>query len=79
MNGASKCMTVTCRTTALPDSTYRGLCIKCYSAAKKLVEAGQTTWEDLEALDLCAVKSDPFTAEFMKRKKAGGEADRRPG
>lgn len=57
----------------------RGLCLSCYSSAKKLVDAKQTTWEDLERLGLCVSKTDAFAVEFAKRKKAAEEADRRPG
>ncbi len=64
-----KCLTATCKDVAGHDA-YRGLCAKCYSAAKKLVESKQTTWEELENLGLCADKTDAFTAEFLKRKKS---------
>lgn len=35
---------------------YRGLCLKCYAAAKKLVDRGDTTWDQLAAKGLCDEK-----------------------
>jgi hypothetical protein len=48
----------------------KGLCMTCYSKAKKLVASGKTTWEELEELDMIeSTKPDMFTVAFNKRKK----------
>lgn len=39
----------------------------CYSAAKRLVDQKQTTWEELEERGLCLRKGDPFLDAFNKK------------
>ncbi len=50
----------------------RGLCSKCYTTARKLVETGQTTWEVLKKKGLVYEKRtnlSPFMDEFNKIKQ----------
>jgi hypothetical protein len=60
---------------ATPDCAerpkWKGLCDRCYRSAKRLVDAGKTTWEDLASLGLASIDGaeDKFTAAFNKRKK----------
>lgn len=45
----------------------RGLCLVCYSAAKKKVEAHETTWEKLAEKGLCEDMSDnPFNDAYSR-------------
>lgn len=55
------------------QSSYRGLCVKCYGQAKKAVEGGSVTWEYLEAKGLAAPKQDasPFAKALDQAKKEG--------
>lgn len=51
----------------------RGLCLICYGKAKKKVEAGEVTWEELVEMGLCEGVADPFDEAFnnaMKGKDA---------
>lgn len=53
----------------------RGLCMSCYSKAKKAVESGQTTWDALEKMGLCrSYVIDPFTAAFEQAKQEQPDA-----
>ena len=52
-----------------PQSSYRGLCMVCYSKARKYVELNHTTWEKLEAQGLALPATDPFTKAFDDAKK----------
>lgn len=62
-----KCLTADCRSDKAAG--LRGLCMKCYSRAKKLVAGGATTWEELAQLGMVESKDkDPFETEFLKRK-----------
>ena len=62
-----KCHTAECRSpAAIPEMTYWGLCMKCYSEAKKMVEAGDTSWQQLEELGLVRGKSSPFLSGYRK-------------
>ena len=56
-----KCLVPMC----IADLRVRGLCVKHYSTARKLVSAGRTTWRDLEK----AGKSEP------QRSSARGPGD----
>lgn len=67
----SKCLTPECRKEGL--IAYKSLCLSCYSTAKKMVEAGKTTWEQLAAMGLVQVKLDPFTKAFNTKCQEGGE------
>src|SRR5689334_1181048 len=52
-------------------SSRRGLCLVCYSKAKRAVETGTTTWEELERLGLAGPSGDvdPFD-EALKKARA---------
>lgn len=54
--GTLKCLIKAC---ARPRAK-RGLCLICYSQAKKKVEAGETTWDKLVELGLCESDRTPF-------------------
>lgn len=60
----TKCMITGCFRAQAPGK--RGLCLICYSRAKKKVEAGETTWETLVKLGLCNGTSDPFDDAYDK-------------
>lgn len=51
-----------------PAVNCRGLCMKCYSAAKKLVTNGNTTWEALEEMGLAQRELTPLEIAFNKKK-----------
>lgn len=64
-----KCMTVNCQAQALlPSKTYKGLCMKCYSVAKKMVQDGETTWEELSRMGLVEEVS-PFRVAYLEKKE----------
>lgn len=70
--GASKCLTEDCHRYMQSTSNYaRGLCMVCYGKAKKLVESGVTSWDQLEKLGLVnsAETTDPFTKAFNQATK----------
>lgn len=66
-----KCLTKTCTNTQATVKEYKGLCVKCYSSAKKLVASGATTWERLGEMGLAIVpkNNDPFLEQFHKENK----------
>lgn len=47
----------------------RGLCLMCYSKAKKKVDAGVITWDKLAEVGLCEPDHDPFDAAFNEATK----------
>lgn len=55
--------------------SQRGLCLVCYSKAKKKVEAGETTWEKLVELGLCDDVDDPFGDAYKKTTEESNAAD----
>ena len=67
-----KCLTPKC---VRPEAIAmgRGLCLNCYSKAKKMVESGVTTWKEIVALGLAKTSEgedgDPFTQAFNEAKK----------
>ena len=69
-----KCLSSGCSRPAVAIM-QRGLCMVCYSKAKKMVEAGTTTWAEIVALGLAAGSdadgTDPFTRAFNEAKKKG--------
>lgn len=69
MTNILQCMVPQCeRPQAL--AMKRGLCMPCYSKAKKMVESGKTTWEQLEEMGLSkSQEDDPFTEAFNAAKK----------
>ena len=58
-----KCLQPGCPATG----TNKGLCLKHYGQAKKLVDAGKTTWDQLIAVDLARGEVSEFEREFLKR------------
>ncbi len=65
-------MPVTCVVKSCPKSAaadMKGLCVKCYSQAKKLVSAGETTWEELAEAGLCEQPETPFSKAFKQFKE----------
>lgn len=68
------CLTPGCNT----DSRWRGLCSRCYGQAKRLIEKGETTWEELMGLGLAKPNVDQlFTTAFYAKRKTES-ADLRP-
>lgn len=65
----SNCITTNCHNKAVP-ANGRGLCMGCYSSAKKAVDSGKVTWEQLEEMRLVLRKSDPFV-EALERAMRG--------
>lgn len=61
------CQTPMCSSKAAVQC--RGLCMRCYSQAKKLVEMGQVTWDDLEAKGVCSMEETPFMKNFTDKFK----------
>lgn len=65
-----KCMIPNCGRDAIV-TPKRGLCMRCYSTAKKMVESGDTNWDELVekglALDL---GDDAFTKAFKEKQSA---------
>lgn len=61
-----KCLIKTCGKP--PAVNSKGLCLKCYSQAKKLVLAGSTTWEDLISKGLAQEEETPFMKAFKESK-----------
>ena len=67
---SERCMVEGCGAAAAHEAVHRGLCLKCYSRAKKKVEAGETTWEELAALGMCRGEAvDPFDKQYQKAKQ----------
>lgn len=67
MTGVVKCLTPECKRPQAANC--KGLCMICVSKAKKLVESGQTTWEELEAVGLVQLPEDSFTKAFKQKKE----------
>lgn len=67
--GLPNCLTKGCHRRSAA-AIMRGLCLPCYSIAKKLVESGKTTWEELVSLGLATggTDADPFTKAFNNAK-----------
>lgn len=82
MMGATKCLTKTCLNTSAP-ALRRGLCMTCYSRAKRMVEAGTTTWDEIVMMGLALSDSaggvDPFMAAFREAKEGKDAAGTGPG
>lgn len=67
MANTKKCKTDGCLKSGLPQ--YKGLCILCYSSAKKLVDSGAETWDSLAALGLTDAEPSRFERAYLKRKE----------
>lgn len=61
---ATKCVVPKCKAMAGNVKDFKGLCMKCYSSAKKMVTAEETTWEQLEEKGLAILSNDPFREAF---------------
>lgn len=54
------------------EARWKGLCSACYGQAKQLIDAQETTWEELGLLGLAIIPDKPFVAAFKAaRAKAG--------
>jgi len=63
-----RCLLDKCQRLAIPQPYARGLCLQCYSEAKKLVEGGKTTWDGLVRIGLARdTIASPFVKEFKRR------------
>lgn len=64
------CKIKTCQRLAAAENC-RGLCMMCYSMAKKKVNAGEVTWEKLAEMGLCENKeaADPFSDAYSRATK----------
>lgn len=58
------------RCKGMGSPSLKGLCMKCYKEAKKIVEDGQASWEELAQLELCRIAEDDASfAAALKRAK----------
>lgn len=66
----TKCIVENCHYPNAP-ALKRGLCMRCYSTAKKQVESGAVTWDELVglglALSVADADGDPFTVALNKK------------
>lgn len=64
---SAKCLSPDCR----DAPQHKGLCMKCYSAAKKMVEEGKTSWEELASMGLAIAPASltQFEKAFNEKKK----------
>lgn len=67
----NKCLTDGCSNNEAP-ALERGVCMKCYVRAKRMVESGVTTWLELSDLGMVLPNSkeggDKFTEAFKRAK-----------
>ncbi len=58
------------------EASIREVCNSCYTSARKMVERGISTWEQLEQLGLVAAvhrqHRSPMRAEFERLKASNG-------
>ena len=64
----SKCLTPNC-TREPAAALKRGLCMTCHSKAKKLVESGATTWDELVGMNLALPLDDGLFEKAFRAKK----------
>jgi hypothetical protein len=69
--GPEKCAVETCRANAAQGC--RGMCMKCYSSARKRVKEGFISWEQLEDMGLAKPEPSAFDREIMKKLKERGD------
>jgi hypothetical protein len=64
----SKCLVTNCKMNSAP-ALGRGLCMKCHSAAKKMITEGRTTWDELVNMGLALAKvgENFFVSEFNEK------------
>ncbi len=67
MPATPRCMTDGCKQSQCVGQNYRGLCMKCYSEAKKLVESNQVTWDVLAEAGLVLHSESPFMRAVRAR------------
>lgn len=63
-----KCRTQTCQKPAGADC--KGLCMKCYNEAKKKVEHGITSWDELADLGMIDIPKSEFEKDLERRRDA---------
>lgn len=61
---SKKCLIPACQKPVAVNC--RGLCMKCYSSAKRKVESGASTWDKLAEMGLVEAQEDDFTRAFDK-------------
>lgn len=49
---------------------WKGLCPTCYGAAKKFIDAGETTWDQLVDMGLAIDRTAKFRAAFNAKMEA---------
>ncbi len=74
MIASTKCLTPECQSQMGDPKSYKGLCMKCYSAAKRMVEAGTTTWEQLAAMGMVKAEETDFERAFRTKRERGQHA-----
>ena len=61
----------------------RGLCVACHKKAQRMIEAGDTSWQELEWLNMALPRqfnsrethSGNFLSEFIRRKIKAAKAN----
>lgn len=78
-NGPQQCMINGCIRLAGP-AYARGLCLRCYSQAKKVVTSGTHTWQTLAAMGLCRPdeETDAFGRALRKATSEDKDASTEP-
>lgn len=72
MSHVVPCITTDCSA----DARWRGLCSRCYGQAKRLIEKGETTWDELVGMGLAKPNVDQlFTAAFYAKRKTESLAE----
>lgn len=66
----TKCIIEACTSPSAP-ALKRGLCMRCHSRAKKMVQGGTTTWDEIVALGLALPldTTDPFTSALESARR----------
>ncbi len=49
---------------------WKGICQSCYGQAKRLIDSGKTTWEELQEMGLAELEGTPLLQAFNAIKKA---------
>jgi hypothetical protein len=63
------CIVPECKARRAAGENFRGLCMRCYSTAKKEVAAGRVTWKQLVEIDLALPVGNAFTKALEERSK----------
>lgn len=56
------CLTNTCS----GEQKFKGLCNDCYGGAKRLINKGETTWDELANMGMAHANGDLFVETFRK-------------